>query len=529
MSSFSPQHQTAPAAAAPVAGGLPVVSAPAGQPLPGLIEAVVAATRPAGEDASSLLRQFLEERSPARALALWLRLTAAPGRPVSKEQVVRSLGRVIARLDAVLTKQTNAILHHPKFQKLESAWRGLRYLVEQAEGAENVKIRVLSVSWKELARDAERAVEFDQSQLFRKVYSDEFGMPGGEPFGVLLGDYEIQHRLTEEHPVDDVATLQAISGVAAAAFAPFIAAAHPSLFGMNEFATLEQPLNLPRAFDQLEYLKWQEFRSSEDSRFVGLALPRVLMRLPYEDGGGRRDGFRFREDVAGPSRDNYLWGNAAYAFGAVLIRAFSQAAWPADIHGVRRDEEGGGIVCGLPVHSFSTDKRGVATKSSTEVVISDRQEAELSGLGFMPLCQCKDTEFSAFYTNQSVQKPKKYDKPEATMNARISAMLQYTLCVSRFAHYIKAIARDKMGTFAGPEECEDYLHRWLQKYVTPDSEASAEVKARRPLREARVEVSEHPGKPGSYRCTTYLWPHFELEQLAATLKFTTELTQGRTG
>jgi type VI secretion system protein ImpD len=493
------------------------------------MEAVFAATRPAGEDARPLLRQFLEERSPAQALRHWIRLTAAPGRPASKEQVARSLGRAIARLDAILTKQTNAILHHPKFQKLESAWRGLRYLVEQAEGAENVKIRVLSVSWKELSRDAERAVEFDQSQLFRKVYSEEFDTPGGEPFGVLLGDYEIRHRLTEEHPVDDVATLKAISGVAAAAFAPFIASAHPSLFGMNEFATLEQPLNLPRAFDQLEYLKWQEFRSSEDSRFVGLALPRVLMRLPHMEGSGRTDGFCFREDVAGPDREKYLWGNAVYALGAVLIRSFSQSGWLADIRGVRRDEEGGGIVCGLPVHSFATDKRGVATKTSTEVVISDRQESELSRLGFIPLCHCTDTEFSAFYTNQSVQKPRAYDEPAATMNARLSTMLQYTLCVSRFAHYIKAIARDKMGTFSGPEECEDFLHRWLQKYVTPDSEASAEVKARHPLREAQVQVSEHPAKPGSYRCTAHLWPHFELEELAATLKLTTELTQGRTG
>ena len=527
MSSLSAQNQAG--LAAPGAGALPVVSAPAGEPLSGLIDALVSATRPVPDDAGTLLRRFLEERSPAEALTLWLRLTRVPGRPAGKEQVVRGLGRAIASLDAAITGQVNAILHHPRFQKLESAWRGLHYLVQQAEGAENVKIRVLTVSWRDLARDAERAIEFDQSQLFRKVYSEEFDTPGGEPFGVLLGDYEIRHRLTEEHPVDDLSTLKAISGVAAAAFAPFITAAHPALFGLNEFATLEQPLNLPRTFDQLEYLKWQEFRTSEDSRFVGLALPRVLMRLPYEDDGTRADGFRFREDVTGPDREKYLWGNAAYAFGAVLIRAFAQSNWLADIRGVRRDEEGGGLVSGLPVHSFTTDKRGVAAKSSTEILISDRQESELSRLGFVPLCHCTDTDFSAFYTNQSAQKPKGYDDPAATMNARISSMLQYTLCVSRFAHYLKAIARDKMGAFSEPEECEDYLHRWLQKYVTPDSEASSEVKARLPLREARVEVSEQPGKPGSYRCTAHLWPHFELEELAATLKVTTELTQGRVG
>ena len=515
--------------AVPGAGTLPGVSAPAGEPLAGLIDAVVTATRAVPDDGGALLRRFLEERSPAEALSLWLRLTRGAGRPANKEQVVRSLGRAIAALDAAITGQVNAILHHPRFQRLESAWRGLHYLVQQAEGAENVKIRVLSVSWRDLSRDAERAIEFDQSQLFRKVYSEEFDTPGGEPFGVLLGDFDIRHRLTEEHPVDDLATLKAISGVAAAAFAPFVTAAHPALFGLNEFATLEQPLNLPRTFDQLEYLKWQEFRTSEDSRFVGLVLPRVLMRLPYEDDGTRADGFRFREEVTGPDREKYLWGSAAYAFGAVLIRAFAQSNWLADIRGVRRDEEGGGIVSGLPVHSFATDKRGVAAKSSTEVLISDRQESELSRLGFVPLCHCADTDYSAFYTNQSAQKPKSYDEPGATMNARISSMLQYTLCVSRFAHYLKAIARDKMGAFSDPEDCEDFLHRWLQKYVTPDSEASAEVKARFPLREARVEVSEQPGKPGSYRCTAHLWPHFELEELAATLKVTTELTKGVPG
>ncbi len=526
MSSVSGQNQGG--FAAPLgreAGSLPAVSPSAGDMalLPGLIETLAATAKPGRAAAPPLLREFLEERSLPKALALWIRLTVAPGIPISKQDLVWGLSRVIAGLDAALGEQVNAILHHPKFQKLESSWRGLRYLVEQLDGTENIKVRVLNLSWRDLARDLERAIEFDQSQLFRKVYSEGLDTPGADPFSVLLGDYEIRHRLTEDHPVDDLATLEAASGVAAAAFAPLIAGAHPLMLGLGEFATLEQPLNLPRTFDQLEYLKWQSFRNTDDARFVGLTLPRVLTRLPYEDDGSRVDGFRFREDVSGPDRSKYLWGTAVYALGAVLIRSFSQSGWLADIRGVRRDTEGGGLVCGLPVHSFDTEKRGVAAKSSTDVMVGDRQEAELSRLGFIPLCHCHQSEFSAFYTVQSAQKPKKYDDPAATTNARISAMLQYTLCVSRFAHYIKAIARDKMGAFTEAEECQDYLHRWLQNYVTPDAGASPEVKARLPLREAQVEVKEHRDKPGRYQCIARLWPHFEMDELTASLQVTTDL------
>jgi type VI secretion system protein ImpD len=495
--------------------------------LSGLIGAVLEATEARGAAARPLYREFLAERSPERALALWARLTAPAARALDRRKLAQALGRCVARLDAMLTDQVNAVLHHPRFQQLEASWRGLRYLVEQAEGAETVKIRVLSVSWKELARDAERAIEFDQSQLFRKIYSEEFDTPGGEPFGVLLGDYDIYPRPGPGHPTDDVAALAAISHVAAAAFAPFIAAAHPTTFGLTRFTSLEQPLNLSRTFDQLEYLKWRSFRDTEDSRFVGLTLPRVLVRLPYEDDGSRADGFRFREDVVGPDHGKYLWGSAAWAFGAVLIRSFAQSGWLADVRGVEPGVQAGGLVAGLPAHSFTTDKRGVAVKCSTDVIVSDRQEPELSDLGFIPLCQCKDTEFSAFYTNQSAQKPKKYDDPAATVNAKLSSMLQYTLCVSRFAHYIKALGRDKVGTFTDAQGCQDMLHGWLQNYVTPDAEASPEVKAKLPLREARVEVRVHPHHPGSFLCTAYLWPHFELEELTASLKVTTELTRAR--
>ena len=376
---------------------------------------------------------------------------------------MRLLGCDIARLDALLTRQVEAILHHPRFQQLEASWRGLHYLTEEAEGAENVKIRVLSVSWDEIARDLERAIEFDQSQLFRKVYSEEFGTPGGEPFGMLLGDYEIRPHPSADHPVDDVAALTAVSQVAAAAFAPFVAGVHPSMFGLDEFSELERPLNLSHAFDQLDYLKWNTFRKTEDARFAGLTLPRILLRLPYEDDGSRVDGFRFCENVSGPDRGGYLWGNAAYAVGAVAVRAFADTGWLAGIRGVERDVAKGGLVAGLPVHCFSTDKHGVAMKCSTDVIVTDYQEQELSDLGFIPLCPCADSEYSAFYSSPSVQQPRRYDELAATMNARLSAMLPYMLCASRFAHYLKVEVRDKIGSFSEASECEQYLNQWLQR------------------------------------------------------------------
>ena len=380
------------------------------------------------------------------------------------------LSRDIAQLDALLSGQVNAILHHPQFQKLEASWRGLHYLVRQAPEGDNVKIRVLSLSWKELIRDLERAIEFDQSQLFKKVYEEEFGTPGGTPFGVLLGDYEIQHQPSADHPEDDVKTLEMIAQVAAASFAPCIAGAHPAMLDLDSFTELERQPDLPRTFEQLEFLKWKALRDREDARFVGLALPRMLLRLPYPDDGSRIDGFGFREYVEKPSRDQYLWGNAVYAFGAVLVRAFAANGWLANIRGVQRDPEhgvrGGGLVAGLPGQSFRTDRTGIVVKSSTDAVITDYQEKELGELGFIPLCHCQDTDMAAFYGNQSIQKPKVYDEQAATVNARMSAMLQYIFCVARFAHYIKVIGRDKIGSSTEAGDCEDYLRKWLMKYTT---------------------------------------------------------------
>lgn len=476
------------------------------------------------EGQGRLLDAFLAEPCPWLALVLWLGPVSLRGRAL-REFVVQRLTQDLAQIDVLLTRQVNKILHHPAFQRLEASWRGLRYLVEQIPDGENVKVRVLSVTWREVARDLERALEFDQSQLFRKVYSEEFGTPGGEPFGVLLGDYEIRPRPGPEHPYDDVALLPSLAGVAAAAFAPFIAAAHPSLLELTSFSDLELTRNLTQTYDQVEYVKWRAFRDTEDARFVGLVLPRVLARLPYRDAASRVDGFRFCEEVSEPSGHNYLWGTAVYAFGAVLIRCFAQSGWLANIRGVELGLETGGIVTGLPQTSFGTDRPGVAPGSATDAIISDAQEKELADLGFIPLCHCQDTGLAAFYSNQSVQQPKTYDEPAATVNARLSAMLQYLLCVSRFAHYLKVLARDKVGSFTSPGELEDYLRRWLSNYVTANDNAGAEIKARYPLREARVQVRERADKPGTYACVIHLRPHFQLDQMVSAVKLVTEMSQ----
>src|SRR5262249_22136451 len=324
-------------------------------------------------------------------------------------------------------------------------------------------------------RDLERSLEFDQSQLFRKIYSEEFGTPGGEPFGVLLGDFEIHRQPGPGHPTDDLGTLASIAPVAAAAFCPFLAAAHPSLFDLESFADLERPLNLPRTFEQVEYIKWRALRQTEDARFAGLLVPRVLARLPYADRGSRVDNFRFREEPGDPDRGGYLWGNAVYAFGAVLIRAFADSGWFAQIRGVPTGAPAGGLVTGLPAPSVATDRPGIVAHSSTEVMITDALEKEISELGFIALCHCPDTHVAAFYSNPSIQQPKVYDEAVATANARLSAMLQYMMCVSRFAHYLKVLARDKVGSFIHAADCQDFLQRWLLDYVQSTGKEAAQA------------------------------------------------------
>ena len=440
------------------------------------------------------------------------------------DQASRKLNRLVAAIDAAVNDQLNEILHHPRFQALESAWRGLRFLADRVFYARrrDVRLRVLQITWAEIERDLERATEFDQSQLFNKIYEQEFGTAGGIPYAAIIGNFEIRPKLSASHPHDDVATLAKISGVAAAAFCPMVFSASPAMFGADQFSDLQYQSRLSARFSERDMLEWNSFRESEDARFIALCLPRILMRLPYQP-LGRDDGFCFREDVEARDTSKYLWGNAAFAFGEVLIRAYMQVGWYANIRGFNRDVEGGGLITGLPVHSFGTDPAGVTLKSSVNFLIDEQQEAELSQLGFLALCNCRDTPYSVFFSCSSVQRPRTYNDPSVTENARISAMLHYILCASRFAHYVKIIGRDTVGGLTDASELQDQLQRWLREYVTPDEKAKPEIKARRPLRQADVEIRAEPSKPGTYHCLLKLWPHYQLDELQAAIHMTASI------
>ena len=422
----------------------------------------------------------------------------------------------IAQIDNLVSIQLNEVLHHQEFQKLEASWRGLKYLMDQSETGEKLKIRVLNVTKKDLLRDLQRAPEFDQSALFKKVYEEEYGVFGGAPFSALLGNYEFGRG------AEDIELLEKISNVAAAAHAPFLTGTAPDMLNMDSFATIDAPRDMAKIFDSAEYAKWKSFRQSEDSRYVGLCLPHILMRLPYGKNGASVDGFNYEEGVDGSDHNKYLWGNAAWSLGARLTAAFANYGWCAAIRGV----EGGGLVEGLPTHTFTTDSGDVALKCPTESPITDRREKELADLGFVPLLHCKGTDYAAFFSVQSAQKPKQYDKDAANANARLSTQLPYILAISRFAHYMKVMMRDKIGSFMSRGECENFLNTWILQYVVGNDNVAAEVKARKPLREAKIEVVEVPGKPGAYRAVAFLKPHFQLDELAVSLRLVADLPQG---
>jgi type VI secretion system protein ImpC len=423
----------------------------------------------------------------------------------------------IAQIDHLISQQLNEVLHHPQFQKLEASWRGLRYLLDSSETSTMLKIRVLNVSKRELLKDLQKAAEFDQSATFKKVYEDEYGVFGGEPFGALVGDYEFT-----KHP-EDIELLDQMSHIAAGAHAPFLTAAGSELLNLDSFTNLGHVRDIGKIFDSTEYAKWKSFRESEDSRYVGLALPHILMRLPYGRDTKPVDGFNYEEAVDGTDHSKYLWGNAAYALATRLTNAFSLYGWCAAIRGV----EGGGLVEGLPAHTFRTDEGDIALKCPTELAITDRREKELADNGFIPLVHCKGSDYAAFFSVQSAQKPKLYNKDAANANARLSTQLPYILAISRFAHYLKSMMRDKVGSFMSRSQCERFLNDWIQTYTIGDDDAPAPIKARNPLREARVEVLDVPGKPGAYKAVAFLRPHYQLDELSVSLRLVAELPQAK--
>ena len=472
------------------------------------------------EAGSSLLETAIAatkktERSRAEELIKTLTEEALKGTVTFDKDVMRSINAAIAGIDAKMSTQLAAIMHNEKFQKLEGSWRGLHHLVMNSETGDSLKIRVLNCSKRELFKDMDRAVEFDQSQLFKKLYEDEFGTPGGAPYGALIGDYNFTN-----HP-EDVDLLTNVSGVAASAFCPFISAAAPQLFGFDEWTELSKPRDLARIFDSAEYTKWKSFRESEDSRFCVLTMPRTLARLPYGANTKTIDEFEYEEVPVGKKGESihvehneFCWMNTAYVMGAKLTDAFAKTGFCTAIRGV----ENGGKVEGLPSYIFKADDGDMDLKCPTELAITDRREKELSDLGFLPLCHFKNTDYSVFFGAQTAQKPKVYDRPAATANASISARLPYIMATSRFSHYLKVLGRDKIGSFMEASDCEAWLDRWIHNYVTSDPNPPSDVRARYPLAEARVEVKEVPGKPGTYNAVAWMRPWLQMEELTASMR-----------
>ena len=422
-----------------------------------------------------------------------------------------TIGARVAEIDRLVSLQLSEVLHHAAFQKLESTWRGVWHLVQNSNTNEMLKIKLLNVSKKDLLKDLQRALDFDQSAFFKKVYEEEFGVFGGAPFGALMGDYEFGRG------GEDIELLERIAQVAAAAHAPFVAGTAPDMLNLADFSQVGGIRDVSKVFDNTEYARWKGFRSSDDSRYIALALPHVLMREPYGKATRQIEEFDFEEGVDGRDHSKYLWGNAAFALAGRLTDSFSKFGWCASIRGV----EGGGLVQGLATHNFRTDEGDLALKCPTEVAITDRREKELADQGLVPLVHCKGTDYAAFFSVSSCNKPKLYDKPEANANARLSAQLPYILAMSRFAHYLKAMMRDKIGSTMSRVQAEKYLGQWIANYVIQDDNASPAAKAEHPLREARIEVVEV--KPGVLRAVAYLRPHFQLDELTVSLRLVADL------
>jgi type VI secretion system protein ImpC len=456
---------------------------------------------PARDRGRDLIKRFVEE--------------VLEGTITVKADTEAMLNARIAEIDRLISVQLNEVMHHPSFQKLEGTWRGLKYLLSSSETSTQLKIKVLNVNKKELLKDLQKAPEFDQSALFKKVYEEEYGVFGGAPFGALVGDFDFGRS------GQDIELLEKIAQVAGAAHAPFISGTSPEMFNLENFTQLDAPRDLAKIFETTEYAKWKAFRDSDDARYIALTAPRMLLREPYGRTTVPVEAFDYDEGVDGADHARYLWGNAAWALGARVTNAFAKYGWCATIRGV----ESGGLVEGLPVHNFRTDAGDTVMKCPTEVPITDRREKELADLGFAPLVHCKGTPNAAFFSVQSANKPKIYDKDAATSNARLSSQLPYIFAVSRFAHYLKSIMRDKIGGYTSRTEIERYLNTWINNYTIANDDAGLELKAKHPLKEARVDVVEIPGKPGAYRAVAFLRPHFQLDELNVSLRLVADLPQ----
>jgi len=488
--------------------------------------AVAGAVLEGSELESLLQREFKpktdEARSEVERAVRTLAEQALSQTQLIGADVVKSIEAIIAELDRKLSEQVNVIMHHADFQQLEGAWRGLHYLVSNTETDEMLKVRVMNISKNDLGKTLKRykGTAWDQSPIFKRVYEEEDGQFGGEPFGCMVGDYHF------DHSPQDVEILGEMAKVSAAAHSPFIAGASPATMQMDTWQELSNPRDLTKIFSTPEYAAWRSLRASDDARYLGLAMPRFLARVPYGAKTNPVEEFDFEEDTGAADHSKYTWANSAYAMAVNINRSFKEFGWCSRIRGI----ESGGAVPNLPLHSFPTDDGGVDMKCPTEIAISDRREAELARSGFMPLIHKKNSDFAAFIGAQSLQKPAEYDDPDATANAGLAARLPYLFACCRFAHYLKCIVRDKVGSFKERDEMQRWLQDWIMNYVDGDpAHSSDETKARRPLSAAEVVVEEVEGNPGYYTSKFFLRPHYQLEGLTVSLRLVSKLPSAKAG
>lgn len=470
------------------------------------------------QETSSLLDQAIlatKQTSPGTTKLLLQNLidSTLNGTVTWDKNVTKTVKDAIALLDKKLSEQLSVIMHHKYFTALEGAWRGLHYLVFNTETSSQLKLKMMSIKKRELFKDLDKAIEFDQSQLYKKIYEAEYGTAGGQPISALIGDYEFSN-----HP-DDINMLRHLSGVCAASFCPFISAASPQLFSFDEWKDLSKPRDLEKIFEGPDYVKWRSFRESDDSRFVVLTMPRVMARLPYGSAYQQADGINYEEFSGEASR--FCWMNAAYVYGTTLTQAFQKYGWCTAIRGA----ESGGKVDNLPLYTYQTESGDIAYQCPTEVGITDRREAELSKLGMLPLCHYKNTDYAVWFGGQTVQKAKKYDSDAANDNAAISTRMPYVMATSRFAHYLKIIARDKIGSFMETKDVETWLNQWILNYANGNHNSNAEMKAKYPLSDARVEVKEVPGQPGVYQAVAWLRPWLQMEELTTSMRLVANIPQ----
>ncbi len=478
-----------------------------------------------GDPLAALLEREFKPKSPEARSAVeeavqTLAQQALVNTKLIGTDVIRSIEAMIAAIDKKLSEQINLVMHHADFQKLEGAWRGLHYLVNNTETDEMLRINVMNISKEDLSRTLKRydGVSWDQSPLFKRIYTEEFSSFGGAPYGCLVGDYYF------DHSKPDVELLTQMAKIGAAAHAPFIAAASPEVAGMDSWQQLNNPRDFSKLFSTPLYAAWRSLRESEDSKYLGLAMPRFLARAPYGAKTNPVEEFDFEEDTGAADHNKYTWANSAYAMAVNINRSFKSYGWCTRIRGI----ESGGAVPNLPTHAFPTDDGGVDMKCPTEIAIDDRREAELAANGFMPLLHRKNSDFAAFIGAQSLQKPTEYEDPDATANARLSARLNYLFPTCRFAHYLKCIVRDKVGSFKERDDMQRFLHDWVTQYVHGDpAHASEEAKAQRPLAGAEVTVEEIEGNPGYYTSKMYLRPHYQLEGLTVALRLVSKLPSGK--